>query len=65
MPNLCDGRGGYFSLTHALDCCKGGLVTEHHNEVRDALDDLAALGYREVACDPIEGYVMGMRTLLL
>ena len=48
MPALCDGCRGDSSLTHALDCHKGGLVTQHHNEVRDALGDLTALGYREV-----------------
>ena len=42
-----------FSLTYALDCRKGGLVTQCHNEVRDALGDLAALGYREVVRQPI------------
>ena len=53
MPALCDGCGGDFSLTRSLDCHKGGLVTQHHNEVRDVLGDLAALGYREVAREPI------------
>ena len=52
MPASCDGCGGDFSLTHALDCRKGGLVTQRHNDVRDALGDLAALGYREVVCEP-------------
>ena len=48
IPASCDRCGGDFSLTHhALDCCKGGLVRQRHNEVRDALGDLAALGYRE------------------
>ena len=50
---LCDGYGGDFSLTHALDGCKDGLFTQHHNEVRDALGDLAALQYREVVHEPI------------
>ena len=53
LPGSCDGCGGDFSLTHALDCRKGGLVTQHHNEIRDALGDLAALGYREVVREPI------------
>jgi len=53
IPASCDGCGEYFSLTHALDCHKGGLVTQHHNEVRDALGDLAALGYSEVVHKPI------------
>jgi len=29
------------------------LVTQHHNEVRDALGDLAAFGYSEVVHEPI------------
>ena len=53
MPALCDGCRGDLSLTHALDCCKDGLFTQYHNEVRDALGDLAALQYREVSCEPI------------
>ena len=44
MPASCDGYGGDFSLTHALDCHKDGVVTQCHNEVRDVLGDLAALG---------------------
>ena len=35
-------------MIHALDCHKVGLVTQCHDRVRDILDDLAALGYREV-----------------
>jgi len=53
IPASCDGCGEDFNLTHALDCRKGGLVTQHHNEVRDALGSLAALGYSEVAHEPI------------
>ena len=52
MPASCDVCGGDFSLTHALDCRMGGLVTQCHNEVRDTLGDLAALGYREVVREP-------------
>jgi len=54
IPASCDGCGEDFSLTHALDCHKGGLVTQRHNEIRDALGDLAALGYSEVVREPIE-----------
>jgi len=53
IPASCDGCGEDFSLTHALDCHKGGLVTQHHNEVRDVLGDLAALGYSEVVHEPV------------
>ena len=53
MLALCVGCGGDLSLTHALDYHKDGLFTQHHNEVRDALGDLAALGYKEVVRKPI------------
>ena len=33
MPAQCDGCGATFSLECALDCKKGGLVTQRHNEV--------------------------------
>ena len=52
MLSSCYGSGSEFSLSYILDCCKGGLVTQCHNEVRNALDDLAALAYREVICEP-------------
>jgi len=48
MPTMCDGCGAAFTLSHALDCKKGGLITQRHNEVRDALGDIAALAYKEV-----------------
>ena len=47
-PAHCDGCGKEFSFQHALDCKKGGLVTQRHNEVRDALGDLAAIVYKHV-----------------
>ena len=53
MPSCCDGCGSAFNLSHALDCRKGGLVTQRHNEVRDALGDLAVLAYRDVIREPI------------
>ena len=52
-PVHCDGCGEQFSFQHALDCKKGGLVTQHHNEVRDALGDLAAIVYKDVVREPI------------
>ncbi|KAL5481503.1 hypothetical protein EMCRGX_G021677 [Ephydatia muelleri] len=36
-----------------LDCKKGGHVTQRHNEVRDALGDLAAIAYKDVVREPI------------
>ena len=53
MPANCDGCGAPFDLTHALDCKKGGLVTQRHNEVRDALGDIAGMACREVIRAPI------------
>ena len=53
MPSSCDGCGSAFSLSHALDCRKGGLVTQRHNEVQDALGDLAALAHKDVICEPV------------
>ena len=53
MPSSCDGCGSAFSLSHPLDCRKGGLVTQHHNEVQDALGDLAALTYKDVIREPV------------
>ena len=43
MPAFCDGCGAPTSLEHALDCRKGGLIIQRHNEVRDSLDNVAAL----------------------
>ena len=53
MPSSCDGCDSAFSLSHALDCHRGGLVIQHHNEVRDALGDLAALAYKDVIREPV------------
>ena len=53
MPSSCDGCGSAFSLSHALDCRRGGLVIQHHNKVQDALGDLAALAYKDVIHEPV------------
>ncbi len=37
-----------------LDCHKGGLVTQQHTEVKDVLNDLAAMSYKEMINDPAE-----------
>ena len=36
----CDGYQAKFSISHALDCKKGGLVTARHNELCDRVADL-------------------------
>ena len=48
LPADCDGCGAEFTLQHALDYRKGGLIIQRHNEVRDALGDLASIAYREM-----------------
>ena len=37
----CDGCQAKFSISHALDFKKGGLVMARHNELRDGIADLA------------------------
>ena len=43
IPPHCDGCGAPSSLDHFLICKKGGLIVQRHNEIRDAIGDLAAL----------------------
>ena len=53
VPPRCDGCGAPFSLDHALICKKGGLIIQRHNEVRDAIGDLAALVCGRVVSEPV------------
>ena len=53
LPAHCDGCGDSFSVQHALDCKKGGLVIRRHNEIRDALGDVCALVFPEVVREPV------------
>ena len=53
LPALCGGCGSQFSTGHALDCRKGGLVIQRHNEIRDALGDLASIAYKDVVREPV------------
>ena len=53
LPPSYDGCGAPSSLDHALICKKGGLIIQHHNELRDAIGDLAALVWRHVHREPI------------
>jgi len=52
-PAFCDGCGESFDLNHALCCKKGGLIIQRHNEVRDAVGDLADLVWNQVHKEPI------------
>ena len=44
LPSICDGCGSAFSLLPAEE----GWITQCHNKLSEALDDLAALAYKEV-----------------
>jgi hypothetical protein len=41
IPSLCDGCHKQNSLTHAIHCLSGGLVTLRHNEIRQELGAIA------------------------
>ena len=53
VPPYCDGCNAPFDLSHALSCKRGDLVTQRHNEVRDAFGDLASLAYSQVIKEPV------------
>ena len=42
LPTHCDGCGAEFSIAHGLECKKGWLVIERHDEIKFELQDLAA-----------------------
>ena len=52
-PTFCDGCQSPFTLRHALACKKGGLLTLRHNEIRDAVGDLASLVWKDVQREPV------------
>ena len=45
LPRYCDGCETRFTISHAHDCKKGGLVTARHNELRDGVADLAGKAF--------------------
>ena len=53
LPPVCDGCGSLFSVEHALDCRVGGLVCQRHNEVCDAICNLASLAWGQVQKEPV------------
>ena len=55
LTTLCDGCQTKFSIIHALDCQKGGLVTARHNELREGVADLAGKSFTpsHVRNDPL------------
>ena len=54
LPTHCDADGEVFSVNHALNCAKGGLVYGRHNELRDLNCSLLELaGLKQVISEPI------------
>ena len=53
FPKSCDGCGEQFSVQHALDCKKGGLVKQGHNDVRDSDVSLAEAAWGGVVVEPV------------
>ena len=41
------------SLQHALDCKKGRLIIQRHNEIRDCIGDMAAQVWSQVTKKPV------------
>ena len=53
MPKSCDCCSAEFSIKHALDCRFGGLVSRCHNEICDAIGDLASLVWDYDVREPV------------
>ena len=53
VPPKCDGRGDPFTTSHALDCRRGGLVVQRHNEICDLVSDLSSLVWSQVVKEPL------------
>lgn len=43
LPPKCDGCSGSFTLEHALNCRKGGLIIRRHDDLKEELGFLAGL----------------------
>ena len=53
LPPKSDSCGATSSLDYFLICRKGGLVVQHHNEIRDAIGDLAVLAWGQLRCETV------------
>ena len=49
-----DDWGSVFCLSYAFGCHKSGLVTQHHNKVKDVFGNLTALAFKNVIRQPIK-----------
>ena len=49
----CDGCGEPFSTSHALDCRKGGLIVQRHNEIRDVIIELSSQIWSQTIKEPV------------
>ena len=45
LPKYCYVCNAKFTICHALDCRRGSLVTERHNEPRDGVTDLSGKAF--------------------
>ena len=55
LQTHCDVCQAKFSISHVLDCKKGGLITARHNDLRDGVADLAGKAFNSshVHDDPL------------
>ena len=53
VPPKCDGCGDPFTTSHALDCRRGGLVVQRHNEIPNLVSDLSSLVWSQVVKEPL------------
>ena len=53
LPDKCDGCGASFNVNHTLSCRREGVIEWRHNEVRDAIGNLATLVWSKVSKEPV------------
>ena len=49
LPNHCDGCGAPFTVDHVLNCKKGGLINQRHDDVADEWGHLCGLAWKPAA----------------